>query len=112
MLIILLFSPFVWFNNVFYIFVLLLLYLTYLRLNKAILYFASFVVMLVVITTIGDSMNLKVYSPDSEMSKINSFLQNPWDTNLEQHIIALKEKDKANAFTYDYILALSLKKRG
>lgn len=112
MLIILLFSPFVWFNNVFYIFILLLLYLTYLRLNKAILYFASFVIMLVVITTIGDSMNLKVYSPDSEISKINSFLQNPWDTNLEQHIIALKEKDKANAFTYDYILALSLKKKG
>ena len=112
MLGILLFSPFIWFNNVFYILILLLLYITYIRLNKWILYVASFVIMLVLVTTIGDSINLRVYSPDSEISKITSFLQNPSDINLEHHIMSLKEKDKTNAFTYDYILALSLKKKG
>ena len=112
MFVILLFSPFVWFNNIFYIFIVLLLYLAYARINKGILYFSSFILMLLIVTTIGDSINLKLYSPDSEISKITSFLQNPWDTDLGKHIEALREKDTKNTFTYDFILALSFKKRG
>ncbi len=112
--ILLLVSPFIWFNNIVCIYIIFLIYNTYICLakRKRKFVFAALVLIMMIIPTIGDSINFKIYSPESEISAILNLNINPGDNNAREYINKLRVKNKNDAFIYNYLLGFAFKKNG
>jgi len=112
--ILLLISPFIWFDNIVYIYIIFLVYNTYICLakRKREFIFIALVLIIMIIPTIGDSVNFKIYSPDSEISAVLNLNVNPGDSNAREYINNLRVEDKNNTFIYNYLLGFTFKKNG